>query len=59
MDLLAQLQNDMKTAMKSGDKARLSVIRMLISDVKIIDMAPKPGRVSNTRKNRRGHAVGV
>jgi uncharacterized protein YqeY len=42
MDLLAQLQNDMKTAMKGGDKARLSVIRMLISDVKNIDMAPKP-----------------
>lgn len=42
MDLLAQLQNDMKIAMKSGDKARLSVIRMLLSDVKNIDMAPKP-----------------
>ena len=42
MDLLVQLQTDMKTAMKAGDKQRLSVIRMLISDVKIIDMAPKP-----------------
>jgi uncharacterized protein YqeY len=42
MDLLARLQTDMKTAMKAGDKQRLSVIRMLISDVKIIDMAPKP-----------------
>jgi uncharacterized protein YqeY len=42
MDLLTKLQDDMKTAMKSGQKDRLQVIRMLISDVKIIDMAPKP-----------------
>src|SRR5258708_6268609 len=42
MDLLTRLQDDMKIAMKSGDKSRLSVIRMLISDVKIIDLAPKP-----------------
>lgn len=42
MELLARLQEDMKTAMKAGDKARLSVIRMLISDVKNIDLAPKP-----------------
>ena len=42
MDLLMQLQNDMKAAMKAGDKPRLSVIRMLLSDVKNIDLAPKP-----------------
>ena len=42
MELLARLQEDMKTAMKAGDKNRLSVIRMLISDVKVIDLAPKP-----------------
>jgi uncharacterized protein YqeY len=42
MELQQRLQEDMKTAMKSGDKARLSVIRMLLSDVKIIDLAPKP-----------------
>jgi uncharacterized protein YqeY len=42
MDLLTQLQNDMKTALKAGDKNRLSVIRMLLSDVKNIDLAPKP-----------------
>jgi uncharacterized protein len=42
MELLARLQEDMKAAMKSGDKARLSVIRMLLSDVKNIDLAPKP-----------------
>ena len=42
MSLLTQLQEDMKTALKAGDKNRLSVIRMLLSDVKNIDLAPKP-----------------
>ena len=42
MDLLAKLQEDMKTAMRAKDQKRLDVIRMLLSDVKIIDMAPKP-----------------
>jgi len=42
MDLLTRLQDDMKAAMKSGQKDRLGVIRMLISDVKNIDLAPKP-----------------
>ncbi len=42
MDLLSRLQEDMKAAMKSGQKERLTVIRMLISDVKIVDLAPKP-----------------
>ena len=42
MDLLLRLQEDMKTAMKSGQKDRLGVIRMLISDVKNVDLAPKP-----------------
>ena len=41
MSLLARLQDDMKTAMKSGQKDRLSVLRMLISDVKNIDLQPK------------------
>jgi uncharacterized protein YqeY len=41
MDLLTRLQEDMKAAMKSGQKERLSVIRMLISDVKNIDLDPK------------------
>ena len=40
MDLLARLQDDMKTAMKTGQKDRLGVIRMLISDVKNIDLDP-------------------
>lgn len=40
MELLARLQEDMKTAMKSGQKDRLGVIRMLISDVKNVDLMP-------------------
>lgn len=39
-ELLTRLQEDMKAAMKAGQKDRLQVIRMLISDVKIIDMNP-------------------
>lgn len=42
MELLERLQSDMKAAMKSGEKDRLGVLRMLISDVKNIDLAPKP-----------------
>lgn len=41
MSVLTKLTEDMKTAMKSGQKERLQVIRMLISDVKNIDLAPK------------------
>jgi uncharacterized protein len=41
MSLLNKLQEDMKAAMKAGQKERLSVIRMLISDVRNIDLAPK------------------
>lgn len=42
MELQQRLQEDMKTALKAGDKQRLGVIRMLLSDVKNIDLAPKP-----------------
>lgn len=42
MEMLARLQEDMKSAMKTGQKDRLGVIRMLINDVKNIDLAPKP-----------------
>src|SRR5436190_22885419 len=41
MDLLTRLTEDMKTALKSGQKERLAVIRMLLSDVKNIDLDPK------------------
>jgi uncharacterized protein YqeY len=40
--LLARLQEEMRAAMKSGQKERLSVIRMLLNDVQNIDLAPKP-----------------
>jgi uncharacterized protein YqeY len=40
MDLHSRLTEDMKTAMKSGQKDRLQVIRMLLSDVKNIDLMP-------------------
>ena len=42
MSLKQRLTDDMKTAMKSGQKERLQVIRMLLSDVKNIDLAPQP-----------------
>ena len=42
MDLQTRLTEDMKTALKSGQKERLGVIRMLLSDVKNVDLAPKP-----------------
>ena len=41
MELQARLTEDMKTALKAGQKERLSVIRMLLSDVKNIDLDPK------------------
>src|SRR4051794_29182539 len=42
MSLLERLTTDMKTALKAGQKDRLQVIRMLLSDVKNIDLAPQP-----------------
>ncbi len=39
--LLKKLQDEMKTAMKSGDKERLSVIRMLISEIKKVQIDKK------------------
>src|SRR4051812_24615885 len=41
MTLLERLTSDMKSAMKSGQKERLGVIRMLLNDVKNIDLDPK------------------
>ena len=40
MDLQTRLQEDMKAALKSGQKDRLAVIRMMLSDVKNIDLMP-------------------
>lgn len=42
MDLKNQLSTDMKSALKSGDKQRLSVIRMLLSDVRSAEFAAQP-----------------
>jgi uncharacterized protein len=41
MNLLARLQDDMKTALKAGDKQRLGVVRMLLNEVKNIDLNPQ------------------
>jgi uncharacterized protein YqeY len=40
MDLLTRLTEEMKIALKAGQKDRLSVIRMVLSDVKNIDLMP-------------------
>lgn len=40
MDMLSRLQEDMKAALKAGQKDRLAVIRMLLSDVKNADLQP-------------------
>jgi uncharacterized protein len=40
MSLLARLQDEMKTALKAGQKDRLQVVRMLLSEVKNIDLQP-------------------
>ena len=39
-DLQTRLTDDMKAALKGGQKDRLGVIRMLLSDVKNVDLAP-------------------
>jgi uncharacterized protein len=41
MDLQTRLTEDMKAAMKGGNKDRLGVIRMLLNDVKNRDLAGK------------------
>ena len=40
MEIQERLQEDMKAAMRAGQKDRLGVIRMLLSDVKNIDLMP-------------------
>ena len=39
-DLATRLHEDMKAALKAGQKDRLQVIRMVLSDVKNIDLNP-------------------
>ena len=38
MDLVARLSEDMKAALKAGQKERLQVIRMILSDAKVADL---------------------
>ncbi|MGH8194456.1 MAG: GatB/YqeY domain-containing protein [Woeseiaceae bacterium] len=38
MSLKAQIQNDMKDAMKAGDKDRLKVVRLLLAAVKQVEI---------------------
>jgi uncharacterized protein YqeY len=40
-DLLKKLQEEMKAAMKSGDKEKLSTVRMLISEIKKVQIDQK------------------
>lgn len=40
MDLLTKLMDEMKSAMRAGQKDRLGVLRMLITEVKNIDLNP-------------------
>lgn len=40
MDMQTRLNDDMKAAMKAGQKDRLAVIRMVLSDVRSIDLNP-------------------
>ena len=40
MNLQSKLHDDMKLALKAGQKDRLQVIRMLLSDVKNVDLMP-------------------
>ena len=40
MELLSKLQDDLKTALKAGQKDRLQVIRMMLSDVQNVDLMP-------------------
>jgi uncharacterized protein len=42
MELQQRLEQDMRSAMKAGQRDRLGVIRMLLNEVKNADLAAKP-----------------
>ena len=42
MTLRARFTNDMKQAMKAGDSARVSTVRMILARVKDLDIAARP-----------------
>lgn len=41
-DVVSKLQQDMKQAMKAGDKTRLGVVRMLLTDARAADLQKPP-----------------
>lgn len=41
MDLISQLTQDMKAAMKAGNKDRLAVVRMVLNEAKVADLSKK------------------
>jgi len=47
MDLYERLQGDMKTAMKSGEAVKLSVLRMLVSAIKLLEIDKKLKKIEN------------
>jgi uncharacterized protein YqeY len=47
MGLYEQLQNDMKSAMKSGEAMKLSVLRMVISAIKLMEIDKKLAKIED------------
>lgn len=47
MELYERLQNDMRSAMKSGEAVKLSVIRMVISAVKLLEIDKKLKKIED------------
>ncbi|HVT88618.1 MAG TPA: GatB/YqeY domain-containing protein [Tepidisphaeraceae bacterium] len=57
MDLVSRLQEDMKAALKAGQKERLGVIRMILSDAKVADLkkiTPEEAVAAYARKLSKG-----
>lgn len=48
MDLYKQLQEDMKSAMKAGEAVKLSVLRMLISAIKLMEIDKKLNKIEDS-----------
>lgn len=48
MTLYAKIESDMKTAMKDKDALKLSVLRMLLSGVRKVEMEKKDGKLQDT-----------
>lgn len=48
MELYGQLQNDMKIAMKSGEAIKLSVLRMLVSAIRLTEIDKKLTKIGDS-----------